>query len=124
MVPRILTLLCAIGVGLSASSQDTLDCGAIKTGNFTMRSGGAVVQIKRTEKYQMETAPGYKGKFRIRWESPCIYVLYDPKIKGQDPSESRGNEVRVVVTRINPHSYWATVSSNFDDRVDEIVVDF
>lgn len=96
------------------------------TGTFKIADNGVILIIKRTAKYQIEIVDqvGYKSKSRIRWESPCTYVVYDTKVlRGDSSGHAPGQEVIVTITAVNPSSYWATVTTNFDDQVMHMVVD-
>jgi hypothetical protein len=119
---KAMLITVAMLVLASAAPAQVTNCHLIRTGTFTYEADGATVIVKRSEKYQWETAPGFKGKFRIRWESPCTYVLYGGKVKGIDKALIANQIVRVEVVAIHDDRYETIVTSNLNDKQDPLVI--
>ncbi|MBK7442949.1 MAG: hypothetical protein IPL12_20705 [Bacteroidetes bacterium] len=72
MKALLLGILFSMSLGVFAQAPD---CSEAKVGNFEIKQQGGSTQIKRTEKYQYETAGKIKITTRIEWTSDCSYKL-------------------------------------------------
>lgn len=121
MKALLISFFLLLSMGLYAQS---VDCSGAKVGNFEIKQQGGSTQIKRTEKYQYETAGKIKITTRIEWTSDCSYKLIFVKANkayykatGADKNNP-GPDVLVDIVKQDGNVYYIQVHVEGMEQMD------
>ena len=102
-------------------SAQTLGCIPLQKGKFKMENDEiGTTYITRSKKHQLEETPkiGLKARYDIEWVNECKYILKNRvTLEGSDlfkvPEDA---QVIVEIIKVNLKSYNVKVSSNFNNK--------
>ncbi len=122
-----LILLAFIFISQFTQAQ-TSGCLPLQKGKFSITDETyGTTYITRTKKYQVEESPklGLKARYDIIWLTECKYELKNMVfLEGGINNEELAKTVVIVeITKVNLKSYTVKVSSNYNDKTFDAVVD-
>ena len=120
MINRICLLLFSIGVSLTISYGQEIDCPSVKTGKFKLvdEELGFSYLIERNDSIQIETKLDTEVKtyFKISWIDPCNYELKIVQGEAEIMEYYKTRNLKVQITKITPQGYAYTARIDGVDR--------